>query len=134
MANTGGGHLTTSVAAAMAGARGLQAVINDSGRMFVEDRSPQVELRYRARFWFDPNGFTPGADAKKVQILQAFSTTPDRKKLVVLMVRRVNAQYQLLAKVQTDDAGLVGTAWIPFSDAAHAIEIDWQRASSPQAG
>ena len=129
-AATGGGDLSTSAAAAMGSARGLQAMINDSARIYVEDDTPDAETRYRARFWFDPNGFTPGDAAKKVQILQAFSRTPDRAKLVLLMVRRVNAQYQLMVKVRTDDVGMVISNWIPFSDDAHAIEIDWQRASA----
>jgi hypothetical protein len=134
VASTGGGALSTSVAAAMAGARGLQAELGGGGRIFVEDRSPQSESRYRARFEFDPNGFMPGDAGKKVQILQTFSTTPARQKLVALMVREVNAQYQLMAKVKTDDAGMLATAWIPFSDAPHTIEIDWQRATSAMAG
>jgi len=132
-ATTGGGDLATSVAAAITGPRGLQAVIDDSGRMFVQDESPDAESRYRVRFSFDPNGFTPGLDTQRVVILQAFARTPERKKILLLMVRRVNMQYRMMAKVRIDDLGMVNTGWIPFSDAPHAIELDWKRASSATA-
>ena len=130
---SGGGDLTTSVAASMGGARGLQAMIDDTARLFVQTETPSAESRYRVRFWFDPNGFVPGEDTQRVLILQAFSRTPDRKKLIQLMVRRVGLQYRMLAKVRIDDAGMVGTPWIPFTDEPHAIEIDWKRATSSDA-
>jgi Tfp pilus assembly ATPase PilU len=41
--------------AALTGNRGMQALINDNTAIYVVDESPQNELRYRARFYFDPN-------------------------------------------------------------------------------
>lgn len=124
------GDLTTSVAAAMGGARGLQATIRSTGRMFVQTETPNAESRYRVRFWFDPNGFVPAADKQRMIIMQAFSRTPNRMKLIQLMVRRVGLQYQMRARVRIDDLGMLSTAWIPFTDAPHAIELDWKRAAS----
>lgn len=128
--STGAGALATSVTAAMSGARGLQATIDGTAKLYVQDESPDAETRYRARFYFDPNGFTPGTDTQRVLILQAFSRTPDRRKLIQLMVKRTSGQYRLMAKVRLDDGTAVTTPWVPFSDAPHAIELDWQRASS----
>ena len=128
--STGAGGLTTSVNAAMSGARGMQAAIDGTTKLYVQDESPDAESRYRARFRFDPNGFTPGTDTQRVLVMQAFSRTPDRKKLVQLMVKRTSGQYRLMAKVRLDDGTSAATPWVPFSDAPHAIEIDWQRASS----
>ncbi|MEW6268222.1 MAG: matrixin family metalloprotease, partial [Thermodesulfobacteriota bacterium] len=54
----GGGDLLTSPAAAMAGARGLAAVLDGTARLWVQDDTPDAEARYRVRFWFDPNDFT----------------------------------------------------------------------------
>ena len=125
-----GSGLATSVTAAMSGSRGLRAVIDSPAKRFVQDESPDAESRYRARFWFDPNGFTPGTDTQRVLILQAFSRTPERKKLLQMMVRRTSGQYRLMVKVRLDDGTSATTPWLPFSDAPHAIEIDWQRASS----
>ena len=36
-------------------AYGLQAVIDDASAIHVTDDTPNGELRYRARFYFDPN-------------------------------------------------------------------------------
>lgn len=127
---TGAGGVTTTPAAAMSGARGLQVTIDSSTRRFVQDESPQAESRYRARFWFDPNGFTPGDDTQRVILMQAFARTPARNKLVQMMVRRTAGQYRLQFRVRRDDGSAATTSWLPFSDAPHAIELDWQRASS----
>lgn len=129
-----GSGLATSTTAAMSGARGLRAIIDSQTKRFVQDESPDAESRYRARFWFGPNGFTPGTDTQRVVILQAFSRTPERKKLVQMMVRRTSGQYRLMAKVRLDDGTSATTPWLAFSDAPHAIEIDWQRASSAVSG
>jgi len=126
----GGGDLFTSAAAAMAGARGLQVVIDDTARLFVQDDTPNAESRYRARFSFDPNGFSPGDGSQRMQILHAFTSSPKDKKLLALFVRRAPNGYALMAKVRRDGAGMKPTAWLPMSDAPHTIEIDWQKASA----
>src|SRR5262249_51080061 len=60
-ASAGGGQLSVTGAAAMGGStRGLQAVVNGTSSLFVEDRTPADESHYRARFYLDPNGFDPG--------------------------------------------------------------------------
>jgi len=129
-----GGSLTTSVSAAMTGARGLRAVIDGTTKLFVQDETPDAESRYRARFWFDPNGFTPGLDTQRVTILQAFSRTPERKKLIQMMVRRTGGEYRMMAKARLDDGTSATTPWLAITDAPHTIEIDWRRASSPVSG
>ena len=58
---TDGGDLTVEAGAAMGGTtRGLQAAVDDTAGLFVEDDSPTDENRYRARFYLDPAGFDPG--------------------------------------------------------------------------
>ena len=52
---TDGGDLSASPAAAIAGASGLQAVLDDNNSIYVTDERPNAEPRYRARFYFDPN-------------------------------------------------------------------------------
>ncbi|HEX5809324.1 MAG TPA: right-handed parallel beta-helix repeat-containing protein, partial [Anaerolineales bacterium] len=51
----GGGDLSVSPAAALSGANGLQAVINDTTVLSVTSDQPNAEPRYRLRFYFDPN-------------------------------------------------------------------------------
>ncbi|MBM4244622.1 MAG: matrixin family metalloprotease [Deltaproteobacteria bacterium] len=134
MLSSEGGSLTASASAAITGARGLRAVIDGTTKLFVQDETPDAESRYRARFWFDPNGFTPGLDTQRVTILQAFSRTPERRKLIQMMVRRTGGEYRLMAKTRLDDGTSAATPWLAVTDAPHTIEFDWRRASSPVSG
>src|SRR5205814_7954987 len=54
---TDGGDLSITGAAAMSGARGLQAFVNDTAPLYVEDDTPSDEPRYRARFALNPSDF-----------------------------------------------------------------------------
>src|SRR5204862_5205006 len=57
----GGADLQVTGAAALDGTTaGLQVLVDDTSGVYVEDDRPQDEDRYRARFYFDPNGFDPG--------------------------------------------------------------------------
>src|SRR6185295_8054005 len=77
-ASTGGGGLSVSGAAAMAGtSAGLEVSVNDTSGVYVQDDTPNAENRYRARFYFDPNGFDPGEAQShfRTRILIAFDPT-----------------------------------------------------------
>ena len=52
---TNGGALSVSPAAALVGSNGLLAVLGNNNAMYVADDTPNLEPRYRARFYFDPN-------------------------------------------------------------------------------
>ena len=58
-AQADGGDLTGGPSA-LAPTAGLRAVVDDTAGVYVVDESPDDESRYRARFYFDPNGFDPG--------------------------------------------------------------------------
>jgi hypothetical protein len=55
---TDGGDLSVTTQAALTGACGLQAVLDDNNYLFLYDDSPENESRYRTRFYFDPNSIT----------------------------------------------------------------------------
>jgi len=129
---SGPGALATSTIAAILGRRGLEAVIDDRAPRFVQDDSPDAESRYRARFSFDPNGFSPGANGKRTTILQAYSREPNVKKLIQLMVRQMNGQYQMLSKVRLDGGSMRNSGWVPLGDAPQSIEIDWRKSTLPE--
>jgi len=58
---TDGGDLSVSAAAALkATTQGLQAVVNDTVGIYVQDGSPDNEQFYRARFHFNTGTFDPG--------------------------------------------------------------------------
>jgi hypothetical protein len=134
-AATGGGDLTVTPGAALGGtAHGLQAVVNDTTGLFVHDDAPADENRYRSRFYFDPNGFDPGvAQAHlRTRIFIGFEEAPNRR-LFAVVLRLQGGQYALMGRARRDDNGQTNTGFFPISDAPHWIELDWRRASGPDA-
>jgi hypothetical protein len=133
--NTGGGDLTVSGAAGMGStSQGLQAVVNDTTGLFVEDATPNDEGRYRARFYFDPNGFDPGEalNHRRTRILLAFSESPTRR-VAAVVLRRLGGNYAVMGRARQDDNSQADTGFFPISDGPHAIEIDLVRASDTEA-
>jgi hypothetical protein len=131
---TGSDALAVSAAAAQAGsAFGLQARL-DGGDVYVQDDSPVDEPRYRARLVFDPNGFDPGEAQRhlRVRLFMAFAEGPSRRVLLVV-VRRRNGEYGVMARGRLDDGRRVDTGFFPITDAPHAVEVDWLRATTPGA-
>jgi hypothetical protein len=108
--------------------------VDDTAGAFVQDDTPSAEARYRARFYFDPNGFDPGESVGKLRqrIFLAFSEAP-LKRLVMLMLRRIAGQYAIGAHVREDDDTLAKTAFFPITDGPHAIEFHWEKATAPDA-
>jgi hypothetical protein len=133
-ASTGGGDLTVSGGAAMGGTtHGLEAFVNDTGALYVQDATPEAETRYRARFYFDPNGFDPGeADSHfRTRIFIAFDPTGLR--LVTLVLKRQAGAFSLEGRVRRNDGTRADTGFFPITDGPHAVEIDWRRSTGPGA-
>ncbi len=132
--SAGGGDLTVTGAAALEGTRGLSAYVNDTASLYVQDDLPRAESRYRARFLFDPNGFDPGLGNgnQRVRLAIAFQESPQAR-VVTIVMRRLGAQYSVMARVREDDGTTSDTAFFNVTDAPHAVEIAWQRATAPAA-
>jgi hypothetical protein len=135
-ASTDGGDLSATPAASLSGAgMGLQAAVDDTAGLYVQDDEPNNENRYRARFRLDPNGFDPGETAgkRRTRVLILFEQAPTRR-LAAVVLRRLGGQYSLQARVRRDDDTQADTGFITITDAPHTIELDWRRATSPIAG
>jgi hypothetical protein len=133
-AQIGGGDLSVGGAAAMAGtSTGLQAVVNDTGALFVQDNTPNFEGRYRVRFYLDPNGFDPGESQShfRTRILIAFD--PSGLRVITLVLKRQLGAYTVEARVRRNDGTRADTGFFPITDAPHFIEFDWQKATGPGA-
>jgi hypothetical protein len=131
--NTDGGDLAASIFAAMRSSGvGLQAVVDDTAALFVEDRSPDDEKRYRARFYLDPNGFDPGEALahRRTRTLIAFSEAPTRRCAAVVL-RRLGGAYSLMARARLDDNTQADTGFFPITDAPHIVELDLVAATGP---
>lgn len=122
-------------AAALVGAQGMAAVINDNIAMYVTDQRPEAEARYRFRFYFDPNAIAmTSGDAHFIFYgYQGTNTVVSR-----IEFRRLNSSYQLRAAALNDPPTTGAATWrttsfFTISDAPHFLEVDWQAATAPGA-
>jgi hypothetical protein len=127
-ATTDNGSLSVTAAAALIGANGMQANLNDNNAIFVTDNSPVAEPRYRARFYFDPNSIPmSNNDAHYLFYgLEAANT-------VVLRVefRRSSGLYQLRAQLLNDTTnGWTTSSYFTISDAPHFVELNWRASTA----
>jgi hypothetical protein len=131
---TDGADLAVTGPAALAGTgAGLQAFVDDTNPLFVRDDSPEAEDSYRARFYFDPNGFDPGESAnhRRVRLLIAFNAANQR--LATIVLRRLAGTYAVMGRARLDDGTRSDTGFFTVTDAPHFVELRWRRATAPGA-
>jgi len=121
----GENDLSVSSSAALVGANGLAALIDNRTAMYLRDDTPLNETRYRARFYFDPNSLTMG-QGNTHRILAARNANTD---VIRVELRFAGGTYQIRAGLRTDGGSYVFTTWYAISDAPHVIEFDWQAAT-----
>jgi Zn-dependent metalloprotease len=136
--NTGGGDLVANAPSALAGTPfGMQGTVNDTTSLYVQDNTPNDEPRYRARFYLDPNTFDPGEAAShfRARMLLGFEDQGGGilKRLFAIVLRRQGGQYALMGRVQRDDGTRMDTGFFNITNAPHAVEIDWVKATAPGA-
>jgi len=128
-----GGDLSVSPAAALGNsANGLQAVVNDTSPLYVEDFTPSSETRYRARFYFDPQGFDPGEAMNhfRIRIFLMFDDS-GTKRLSALVLKRQGGNYSLMQRCRRDDNSQYDTGFFPISDSPHWVLVEWRHATTP---
>ena len=125
--STDNGDLSLSASAALVSSSGLQVVIDDANSVYVADDRPNIEPRYRARFYFDPNSITM-ATGEAFNIFNGF--TGSNTAVMRVEFGRSSNVYVARASVLNDGSAWVSTLWSTVSDAPHFIEIDWRAASS----
>ena len=130
-----GGDLGVSTTAALNfTTAGLEGLVDDTAGIFVQDESPDDERRYRARFYFDPNGFDPGESQGRfrTRLFLAFEEAPTRR-LAAVVLRRQSGVFSLMGRCRLDDNAQANTPFVPVTDGPHVIELRWQRSSDPDA-
>ena len=128
-----GGDLSVTVGAAMKFTTfGLQAFVDDTNSLFVQDETPKDETTYRARFYFHPGDFDPGQAQShfRTRIFIGFEEGPTRR-LFALVLRRQGSQYSLMGRARLDDNSQADTGFFPISTAQHFVEVRWTRATAP---
>ena len=132
---TDGTDLRPTAAAGMAGtAFGIQALVNDTNSLYVVDDTPIYESRYRARFYFDPNGFDPGEASSHFRTRIFIAFDPSGLRVITLVLKRQGGAYSVETRVRRNDGTRVDTGFFPISDGPHVLEFDWQRATGPGTG
>ncbi len=117
------GDLSVSAAAALIGAQGMQAVLDDNNTIYITDDSPNVEPRYRARFYFDPNSI-PMLSGDAHFIFKAFRGASTE--VLRMEFRQSAGSYQLRIALLDDGNIWINSTWFTISDASHFIELDWR--------
>jgi hypothetical protein len=131
-----GGDLAVTVGAAMKFTTfGLQAFVDDTAGLYVQDDTPRDETTYRARFYFHPGDFDPGEGQNhfRTRIFIAFEEAPIRR-LMALILRRQGGQYALMGRARRDDNSQANTGFFAIGAAQHFVEFRWVRATAPGAG
>jgi hypothetical protein len=130
--STGGGNLSVQGAAALHGTTfGLQALVNDTTGLYVEDDTPDNENYYYARFYFDTKDFDPG-EAQfhfRARLFIGFEELPLRR-LFAVVLRRQAGQYSIMARARRDDDTQADTGFVPIAGGTHLVEVAWRRASA----
>jgi hypothetical protein len=132
---TNGGLLQAHSTAAMSSTTfGLLGMVESTAGLYVQDDSPDDEGRYRARFYFDTNGFDPGEaqNRRRIRLLLAFEEEP-LGRLIAIVLRRLDGFYSVTARVRLDDLSRYNTPFVAIADGPHVVEFDWKRASGPDA-
>jgi RHS repeat-associated protein len=124
-----GGNLSVSSSAALAGAQGLQGLINDTHELYVQDNATDNESRYRARFYFDPNSVSIPASGI-VALICGYTSTGG---VVFCVDAHYSNQFNVVARLLNDAAGTQSTTPVNIADGSHALEIDWRSSSAPGA-
>jgi hypothetical protein len=133
-ASTDGADLSVSGAAAMGGTTsGLQAVVNDTHSLFVEDDTPSSESRYRARFYVDPNGFDPGEGSFHFRTRILIARDSSGRRVVVVVLKRQAGTYWIEVRVRGNDGTRIDTGFFPIGDGPNLVEFDWRRSTAPGA-
>jgi RHS repeat-associated protein len=115
------GHLSVTPQAAIVGSNGLQATIDNTNLMYVTDRSPIDDGRYRARFYFDPNSFL-ASTGDPFEIFNVYDTYGIA--IINVTVRFYSGNYQVSICAHNSDNSSISSNWVTITDGPHALEFD----------
>jgi len=124
---TDSADLSVTSNAALSGLRGMQALIDSNGAIYVTDATPNAEARYRVRFAFDPNSITM-ASGNAHYILYGYSGASTI--VVRVELRFASGAYGLRVALANDAGTWTQSGWVTIADAPHSLELDWRAASA----
>ena len=101
--------------------------------LFVRDDTPSGENRYRARFYFNPNGVDPGEASGHFRMRIFIASDSSNLRQFTLVLKRRAGAYSVAGRVRRNGGTRAETGFFPITDAPHVLECDWVR-SGPSAG
>lgn len=127
---TDAGDLSVTQSAALKGNYGMQAYLDDNVVVYCRDDHPNAELRYRARFYFNPHAISM-ALADTHYLLQGLTGAGTNVFTVQLNNNTgTTAGYRVRTQVFNDATSANNGTYFSISNATHYIEIDWKAASA----
>lgn len=123
-----GGDLSAHADAKLHGNYGLNCLYDDTNNMYVRDNTPSSEARYRARFYFDPNGLS--MTAQDIFVLFQIFSSGAAGVCKVYFKFTGGSEYMVRASIRDDADTWVDIDKVGLTDEPHCIEIDWQASSS----
>jgi hypothetical protein len=104
----------------------MQVNITSNNPAYVRDNTPNMETRYRARFYFNPNGIIMGKSDSHV-IFSGYSATG--ASMLVIELRRNGSSLQIRGGLLSDKKKWSYTGWSTLPSGWNAIELDWRAAT-----
>jgi hypothetical protein len=101
--------------------------ITSSNPTYVRDNTPNLETRYRARFYFNSNGISMGKSDSHV-IFSGY--TAQSASTFVIELRRNGSSIQMRGGLLSDKKKWSYTGWSTLPSGWNAIELDWRAATA----
>ncbi|MBP1702616.1 MAG: hypothetical protein H6Q38_1723, partial [Chloroflexi bacterium] len=120
-------RLTFTTSAGRNSTCGMGVTIASSAAAYVNDPSPNVENRFRARYYFNPNTLKLSKNGL-LTIFNAYNTSG--LATITAQVRYTGNTYQLRLGLLTDAKKWSYTGWSTISTAWHPIEFDWRASTA----
>ena len=107
----------------------LEATIDDTNSIYVQDDSPDTETRYRARFYLDPNSITMSDG----DVFTIFSDGNADTPVTVIFGYTVVNGYAVQIGISDDTDTFTYSSWYELEDDWQSVEIDWAASSAAEA-
>ncbi len=107
---------------------GMQANITSTSSAYVRDNTPNSETRYRARFYFNPNGIVMGKNDSHV-IFSGYTT--QSVSMLTIELRKNGSSFQVRTGLLLDTRGRWSySGWSTLPSGWSSIEVDWRAATA----
>ncbi len=124
----GGGLLTYSSSAALAGGSGLDVSLQATSHVFLQSETPAAEDLITDRFMLDPNSIDLGTD--DVAVFTAYGQeTPAGDLQLQVRIKKSGSVYRVVLDIWDDD-GHRASNWTDLIDGPQSLTVQWWNANA----